>query len=578
MKFSLLAGYGLLFCSPLMFTGCMDDNYDLSDIDTTTEIRFNDLVLPANIAPLRLDNVISLDDDDKIKIVDGRYAVLVDGEFESDEIEVNKVNASAPRLNQVRLTLPGTSGSVSTTYPIPSHPEDFKYHTDDVDDAICSIDQVEVAPMRMGISIALPDLAGKATKVTVKNLKLKFPSGTIASAPRGTYDGTNCILTVPEAIENLAVNGNASAMDFYVNVTGVNFNSSNSSFNADTHEFSYHGAIEILSGEIMLQHSDMNQSSAAPSSTEMRISYIFDDFTAKDFTGDIHYNIDNFGIDPVNLDDLPDFLSQEGTNIILGNPQIYLSLNNPLANYGLHASTDLKLTAIRTGENAVSFTPEAAITLGADKGIAGPYEFCYSPEKPEKYYNGYQAAKHVAFSTLGNVLSGNGLPGKIEIDAVNPQFPRQKVTKFILGTKIQSVKGKYSFFAPLDLEEGSNIIYSDSDNGWADDELDAVTIEHIELTMNVSTDVNAKVRLTGYPIDASGNKIKGVEVTGAEIPANAKDYPVKIFTTGEIQGIDGFVYTVYAAPGQGSAQLSPTQEIVIKNVRAKASGKYCKEL
>ncbi len=30
-------------------TGCVDDKYDLSDIDTTTRIQVNDLVLPVNI-------------------------------------------------------------------------------------------------------------------------------------------------------------------------------------------------------------------------------------------------------------------------------------------------------------------------------------------------------------------------------------------------------------------------------------------------------------------------------------------------------------------------------------------------
>ncbi len=38
----------------LLLTGCMDDNYDLSNIDTTSEVKVNGLVLPVNVKPVTL--------------------------------------------------------------------------------------------------------------------------------------------------------------------------------------------------------------------------------------------------------------------------------------------------------------------------------------------------------------------------------------------------------------------------------------------------------------------------------------------------------------------------------------------
>ena len=70
--------------SLIALSGCIDSDYDLSDINTESEIRVNNLVLPVNIDQLTLDDVISIDEDSKIKVVDGKYAVLVEGDFHSD--------------------------------------------------------------------------------------------------------------------------------------------------------------------------------------------------------------------------------------------------------------------------------------------------------------------------------------------------------------------------------------------------------------------------------------------------------------------------------------------------------------
>lgn len=44
--------YVATFPMLLLLTSCIDDNYDLSDVDTTSRINVNDLVLPVNIDPI----------------------------------------------------------------------------------------------------------------------------------------------------------------------------------------------------------------------------------------------------------------------------------------------------------------------------------------------------------------------------------------------------------------------------------------------------------------------------------------------------------------------------------------------
>lgn len=59
------------------------------------------------------------------------------------------------------------------------------------------------------------------------------------------------------------------------------------------------------------------------------------DIEVETFSGTVRYDIEDIDIDPVEMNDLPDVLSQSGTDIKLANPQIYLSMNNPVGEYDL---------------------------------------------------------------------------------------------------------------------------------------------------------------------------------------------------------------------------------------------------
>lgn len=80
----------LAFTSPLLLlTGCIDDNYDISNADTTSRINVNDLVLPVNIDPVRLGDVIKIEGGKIQPVTIGDqnfYALVQDGSFESEDI------------------------------------------------------------------------------------------------------------------------------------------------------------------------------------------------------------------------------------------------------------------------------------------------------------------------------------------------------------------------------------------------------------------------------------------------------------------------------------------------------------
>ena len=52
----------------LMLAGCIDDKYDLDDIDSTARISVNELTLPITIDPVTLSSMVNLKEGQAIKV------------------------------------------------------------------------------------------------------------------------------------------------------------------------------------------------------------------------------------------------------------------------------------------------------------------------------------------------------------------------------------------------------------------------------------------------------------------------------------------------------------------------------
>lgn len=307
------------------------------------------------------------------------------------------------------------------------------------------------------------------------------------------------------------------------------------------------------------------------------------DIEADRFSGKVQYDIEDINVNPISMKDIPDLLNQTGTNIELSNPQIYLQLNNPLYDYGLYASTSLELVANREGEDSKHFASSELRIDAADN------KFCLSPTDPGKYYNGTEAggdsepvdftgSKWVSFSSLGGLLSGNKLPESINVNVVDPRIPVQTVTDFKLGQDISQVMGTYVVYAPLALTDKSQIAYRDTIDGWNDDDVDAIIIKSVTVDALIDTDIPLGIDIEVYPIDKNGKKIEGVKGT-ASVKANAKEEPLNVKLEGEVRHLDGIVIYARASVADGNKEsLKPSQTITIKNIRARVSGNYIKEL
>jgi hypothetical protein len=176
--------YALCAITLSVLTGCIDSDYDLSDIDTTARFAVKELVLPINLEPVVLDDVVDLTDNDCIEIIDGEYVLIKDGTFSSEEVNIRNIQTQ-PTVSHDPVTEVYSQANVQPgDYTVDLVTADgvrqeFSYIFNNVDEYIRTIDSGQVD---FDITVALHNSG--ATPV-YKNLVFKMPAGFVGTASNG---------------------------------------------------------------------------------------------------------------------------------------------------------------------------------------------------------------------------------------------------------------------------------------------------------------------------------------------------------------------------------------------------------
>lgn len=577
---SCLKSCAIILAVGMILTGCIDDKYDLSDIDTTVKVKVDNLVVPVNIDEITLSNVFDLKSDSKIKEIDGAYAFVEDGTFNSEDIKIPSIHIAGPNISPTRTNialpsnLPSTSlGNQTLSFDIAGESTKFTASTGDVSESIISLSHAGCV-MRLDIVIALQGLENKVGNVTISNLVLKLPKGLEIVGAGNKYNPETGLYNVGN------VGGTGAQVNLGFDVTGIDFAKANVTFDAGRHYIGFSDELSLKAGDLIINGNDIKVPvSQLPTSFTLQTSYKMSDIDIESFSGRMKYTLDGFNISDVNLNNLPDILTQSGTNISIANPQIYVSLVNPLNVYSLKAQTGMEIVSYRDNKQIGTYALDSP-GLFTINGIYGTqiYNYYLSPSTVTKLYPGYADATHVGYRSLSNVLSGDGVPTRLSISFTSPCVPEQDVKNLKLGISLGNVSGKYTFYAPLALNEGSSVVYTDVVDGWSSEDLDHVVIESLDVNLTISTTVPIELKLTGYPIDKNGKQINNVVIEGANIMANANNQKVTLHITGEVTGLDGIRFTAHAVAGSDEDALSPDMTIKLTDIRPVVNGYYQKEL
>lgn len=601
---------------------CINNDYDLSDIDTTVGVNAN-ITIPVQMDDITLHSVLDLEEGSQIKEFNGEYAVIEDGTFESDKINILSFVIKKPEVESINDVIDAEfhynfgdivddweiNGSIPAderlmTFDLSKTGEtDIHFSTDDVDESIVSIDEIDFRTRNTGyvelkIVLNFLGIEQSVKGFSIENLKLQLPKGLQFTNMKdgAKYNASTGELEYPSHLES---KGNRK--EIILDLVGID-NVKNEDTPEGTlvlkkneitgkQEFTFTSVCRVIKGAAVVYGKNLEDHVSLSDLENIKsFNYKCDitfngDIDVENFSGQIQYEVEGINVDPVSMKDIPDVLNQTGTNIALHNPQIYIQLNNPLyEDYKVHATTGLELVPHHEGEQEAKTFSSSEIKVDASMN-----QFCLSPEKPKKYYNSngvgndlipidFENAEWNVFANLGNVLSGDKLPESIDINVVDPMIPVQSVKNFRLGEDINPVKGTYVFYAPLALTDKSHIAYTDTIDGWNDEDVDAIIINELTLNADVKSDVPLKLYLEAFPIDKEGEKIDNVKGT-AEIPANADNEPITVKVEGKIEHLDGIILkaTVNVADNN-TVSLKPGQHVGLTNLKVKVSGSYIKEL
>lgn len=560
-------------------TGCIDDKYDLSDVDTTVRVNVDNLTVPVNIDAVTLRSIFDLKSDSKVKEVDGAYAYVDNGDLHSSGIRVSPIHLPAPYVAPTTATVnipdnpfgssrKGRRYASSLKVDFTGPGTTFTAEADNVSTSISGIERVG-GSISLIIKISLPQLQGNLRTLRLSNIRFNIPRGLTLSNTPGQYDPKTGVLTIP----SLSANGNAVSLT--LTATAIDASYTDLKFNEAAHHLSFSDRLALASATLTINPSDLSTLSL-PKTLSVRTDFTISDIDITTFSGLINYDIEDFNVNDVNITGLPDVLSQPGTDLRLVNPQIYFSISNPLSSLGLTAQSGMAITSYAAdGQKVGVYSPDAPFfTIGC----SATNNYVMSPAMPSPVYPGFGTPEHIAYASLGNVLSGNGIPARLSVAFNDTRVPRQQVKDFRLGYDYGNVQGRYTIVAPLEFANGSKLLYTDALDGWSSEDLDAVTIETLTVNAIVSTDLPVNLQLTGYPIDKEGRQINNVQIEGATVNAGAQNQQIAIRITGQIRNLDGIRFTALVTPGQQTAPLAPNMNITLTNIRPVVSGYYQKEL
>ncbi len=577
-----------------VMTACVDDKYDLTDIDTTSRFTVDNLTVPVNLSEIKLENVINLDDNENISVENGEYVIKKGGSIAPTDFNINGVHINAPNIDATSINVglgglpvaPGTFIPAKVDLgPISFNASDlvgYEFKVQNVDKALVWLKDIKTSPIEVKVILSIPaELIGTDNKISFEDLELQLPWGLLDVKGVAGYDTSTGKVTLPP----LPVGANGKA-ELTISAGGMELNEQGKIKDG---VLSVAGQVGVLGGKIKLSL----QNVTLPSDLNIGVNYEVSGFDVNSFSGQIDYKMDDISIAPIKLNDLPEFLNDPLTNIFISNPSISIDVNNPIAKYGQGVDGlvgEGQLTLTSTFKNGKSVGRTSDVFKLIDPDGDGVNKIILTPNVVEGEADMYE------FKDLGYVLTyypynpaaisyGWGLPETIAVSIEGLKF-FGSVTDFPLKN-IGSASGDYSFTAPLGFGDGTTIFYETTENGWSSDDLDKVNIQTIHLKADCSTDLPVSIKVKVVPVDKDGKEIAVREdYLHFSVPANAQNEPVSLVIEAKdgstISGFDGVRF--FATIGQNSPEgglvggdtnpLGPNLHLKLNDLRVTVDGYY----
>lgn len=562
-----------LFLLPLLFmTSCIDDSYDLTkDIDMTVTVGGN-LVSPIiSTESITLNDFIELNSESNIKTKsNGDYYLGLEGVSSDADITISSVSIdkTSTEVSSSYLTFDKnliTNGEV--TEEVQDLNPEFNITNNDVPADVVDIKEALIKSDAVAIHLSFPSTTNINGVWLKKGFEIKFPEYLMLNkySPDLEYTLTNNTMILSDDIYIPR-----SGKTYYISCNGIDFTKapSGEGFITNGNQRSIHFNVKLSTkGQAYMKSTDF------PTDENIIKFQILCDMQVPQMdlaqvTAKVNPDI-NVNIDPVHINDIPDFLSDDRVRLDLENPQIMLNLTN---NSPVTVSINAKIKAYKNNQ----LTKE--IGVGSDYGTSPIYA-----------RNGQN---NICLSTLGthdaeisdvNDIKVEGLsdilsiiPDRIEItDVKTVALPEYYTIE--LGSSY-TFNTNYNVNAPLKFGPDLNIVYSDSITNL-DSDLKDIEFQEIHAEIDATNNIPLQLALNAKPYDKYGHEMQDVDVTvNGNITAGTleagQDSHMEIIIKGKTKNIKGLDKIILQLTGtlpdsNKNETLNKNQTIKFNSIRLK---------
>lgn len=573
-------------------SGCTDSDFDLSNIDQTIGIGGDGLQLPTNSTEnIVLDDLLDLNNSDFISIAEnGDYMFSKQSddvkpshpsidEVLVKEAKVNnnfKIEIPESSLMQTRRKSAGHT-KLSKTASVEGEASEFKYRGNVPFEIRDLISAKTASDINIDVNVTaelkkvIPTF--KTMTVTIPSyLKLNIGK---CSPSQPEYDAEKGIITFHNISSSAKINikANISSLDFSTPPPTVVFTPG--VLGAD-------GSIDF-DGAVLLgiTFDEVNKEGNSLQNLYMSAKMTMGAIRVTETTGKFNPNLDLEDLGNVNINNVPDFLTDYDVTINLYNPVIELTATSDIDVAGVATAT---LIAEDERGNEMAKVEIRGLNIKPN----GTTRLCICKHKEGIDETKYDQVKVV--SNLSDIVKK--IPHRINCKAeVDADTYRKGTVK--LGKKY-TIDADVHMSAPLAFDEGAQIVYTDTIDGWNED-IDKFSFAegaYIEMTTEVENKMPAYLNVSAFAIDVNGKEIPqssirvdvSNSVKASEDGEKAVVTPVTIKLSenekGALKTVDGIVFHVTAAAGEKDAQTIVGKTInaykhtlTARNIKVKLVGK-----
>lgn len=602
----------------LLFTGCIDDSYDLDKVDLTMKLNTDGLgVKLGNTDLIALADI--LDEDETVKTeANGLYYLVKDGtsnfNVKVDNMTTSfndtKLDMNTPVLQyndvyeQLRNAgIPVTHGS---TLPIPA---DFEMHgsaegDQKVDFSITGVSDVKqvktIDLQKSKVALTLTE-ANKPASLNLgvtrlKNVRLYLPKilGVTDVAPGWELkEGNVLVYTLNGGTYNYNRN-NPEICSVYLNKVALDQTEHKGKVE--------NGGIELTPEDLKVRMTaeqvyfenragrELSMNEGDQASVRLDIKVPNSVLNISQVTGKFNpaINPDNERIDVSS--DLPDFLQDKEVRIVATNPTIRFHANMSTLPVGI----DMRGTLTAVKENGAFENGATTKVVKLDKGVMemGRDNYVYycnqgnTPYDPEGAKAGAATVKNTA--NIGDLITE--LPDYLEVNLRDNQINVKNEYYTVQLGRDYHVDADYSVFVPFEFDRGLKVVYNDSTESMHSDLKDLSATGTLEVMADAYNTIPLELLVGLKAVDVDGNELP-VEFNTAEAhvaPGDGSTYtmngevkqrsgsevmtPIKITAKLEdkdlLSRIDKLCFNIHA-DATGSNKLVSTQYLKLNNIKIK---------